>query len=290
LKITLPSIEHTFEGFRTLVNVHKSVEDAVFEDIEFDMSSTRWFDADMCAAFGAILYGVSANLNSIELTHIIPRVEDVLRRNGFLSHYGRTQTPDRWRSTIPYQRFEIKDDRYFAKYIEDKFIRRTEMPGMSVPLQKKFRESVSEIFSNSVIHSQTKMGIFSCGQFFPGQHCLVFSVADLGIGIRENVKQHTGFDMAADQAIAWATQGTNTTKRGRIPGGLGLKLLREFISMNRGSLRIVSDAGYWCLSADGFTRALLPNRFPGTVVNIEIKTSDTNSYALASELTESDIF
>ena len=36
----------------------------------------------------------------------------------------------------------------------------------------------------------------------------------------------------------WATQGRNTTKRGPIPGGLGLKLLTEFIKLNEGRLQI----------------------------------------------------
>ena len=52
---------------------------------------------------------------------------------------------------------------------------------MSAGLIKKFRESVFEIFSNAVLHSRTKLGIFSCGQFFPNRHQLDFSVVDLGV-------------------------------------------------------------------------------------------------------------
>jgi hypothetical protein len=164
------------------------------------------------------------------------------------------------------------------------------MPGMSPGLVKRFRESVFEIFSNSVIHSQTKLGIFSCGQYFPRRHRLDFSVADLGVGIRKNVMEHTGLDLAAEQAIVWATQGRNTTKRGKIPGGLGLKLLGEFISLNGGRLRIVSDAGYWKLEKGHTSIARLDYPFPGTVVSLEIDTSDTQSHVLSGELLESDIF
>ena len=83
---------------------------------------------------------------------------------------------------------------------------------------------------------------------------------------------------------------TNTTKRGRIPGGLGLKLLREFITLNGGRLQIVSDRGYWGLE-EGHTQAeRLSQPFPGTVVNVEINTADTQSYKLSSELKETDIF
>lgn len=290
MKIALPSIRHDRDGFQALVEFNARTGDAVFEDIEIDMALVTWLDADMCAAFGAILYRLSAELNEIKLTGITSAVEGSLSRNGFLSHYGRKKTPDRYGTTIPYHRFEIKDDRYFARYIENQFVHRREMPSMSTGLQKKFRESVFEIFNNAVIHSQTKMGIFSCGQFFPKKSRLVFTVADLGIGIRRNIRQNAGTDMRADEAIAWATEGRNTTKKGRIPGGLGLKLLREFITLNKGVLRIVSDAGYWELSRGATQTSLLTHAFPGTVINIEIKTSDKQSYALASELSTSDVF
>lgn len=291
MKITLSSIRHDRAGAEALIDFHTNSEGSdLFEEIEIDMEPCHWLDADMCAAFGALLYRLSAVLHPIKLVNLRRDVERILCKNGFLSHYGRERLPDRYGTTIPYQRFEVKDNRYFAKYIEDEFVRRSEMPAMSNALQKKFRESVFEIFSNAVIHSQTELGIFSCGQFFPSQHRLVFTVADLGIGIRENIKRSRGTDLRADAAISWATEGTNTTKKGPIPGGLGLKLLREFITLNQGVLRIVSDAGYWEFSAGQPSTHLFGHPFPGTVVNVEINTLDKHSYALASELSESDIF
>ena len=114
------------------------------------------------------------------------------------------------------------------------------MPVMSPGLLKKFRESIFEIFSNAVLHSRTEMGIFSCGQFFPRRHRLDFSVADLGIGMRRNIQENTGMDLSSVAALEWATQGQNTTKRGPVPGGLGLKLLSEFIDLNGGCIQILS--------------------------------------------------
>jgi hypothetical protein len=128
-------------------------------------------------------------MNTVKLPNDITRI---LSKNGFLSHYGGDKLPDTRGTTIPYKRFEAKDDRYFASYIEDEFVLRSEMPRMSVGLLKKFRESVFEIFSNAVIHSQTKLGIFSCGQYFPKRNRLDFAVADLGIGIRRNVLDNAG--------------------------------------------------------------------------------------------------
>jgi hypothetical protein len=229
-------------------------------------------------------------MNEVKLTNIPKDVTRILSKNGFLSNYGREALPDTWGTTIPYRRFDAKDDRYFAGYIEEEFVQRSEMPRMSRGLLKKFRESVFEIFSNSVIHSQTKLGIFSCGQYFPKRDRLDFSVADLGIGIRHNILEQTGLDLPAAAAIAWATDGQNTTKRGSIPGGLGLKLLREFITLNSGRIQIVSDSGYWALEGGEVIIKELPYSFPGTVVSIEIDTADKRSYKLSSEISEKDIF
>jgi len=291
VRIALPEIRHDQEGFNALVSLSDQSSDCFLEDIEIDLEATSWFDADMCAVLGAILYRLSENLNTVTLIRICPGVEKILSKNGFLSHYGRAKIPDHWGTTIPYQRFDVKDDRYFADYIENELIRRSEIPDMSPGLLKKFRESIFEIFSNAVLHSRTKLGIFSCGQFFPARHRLDFSVADLGVGMRQNIKDTLGLNLSPEDAIAWATKGRNTTKRGRIPGGLGLKLLGEFIDLNGGCIQIVSDAGYWRReNRETITRAFNKHAFPGTVVSIEINTADTNSYKLSSELSSTDIF
>jgi len=290
MRFALPEIRHNLSGFEALVRLHADIREQRFSTIEIDMTNASWFDADMCAPFGALLYRIGHNVNTVSLTNLKPGVEKILSKNGFLSHYGRVPIRDTYGTTIPYQRFDVKDDRFFASYVESKFVRRSELPRMTPGLVKRFRESVFEIFSNAVIHSQTKLGIFSCGQFFPNRNRLDFSVADLGVGIRRNVKEQIGLDLPAHEAIVWATQAKNTTKRGPIPGGLGLKLLSEFINLNGGRLQIVSDRGYWALEKGHTQTELLSQPFPGTVVNVEINTADTQSYALSSELRESDIF
>lgn len=290
MKAVLPDIHHDFEGFQALAQFYAQTRDCLFDEILIDMSQVSWLDADMCAAFGAILYSISDNVNSINLINIPENVEKILSKNGFLSNYGRNRIPDTWGSTIPYRRFDVKDDRYFASYIEEEFVSRSEMPRMSPGLVKKFRESVFEIFSNAVIHSHTKLGIFSCGQYFPKRETLDFSVADLGVGIRKNISDNLRRDLSAEEAIDWATKGANTTKRGPIPGGLGLKILCEFIKLNEGRLQIVSDEGYWSLGKNGVRKMPLETPFPGTVVTIEMDTSDVRSYCLKSEVSETDVF
>ena len=137
----------------------------------------------------------------------------------------------------------------------------------------------------------TQLGIFACGQFFPNGQRLDFSVADLGIGMCANIREETGLALTPEAAIAWAVEGTNTTRRrqdGR-PGGLGLKIIRDFIRLNGGSIQIASDAGYWKAQGDREETLRFERPFPGTVVNIEINTADTHSYRLSTEIEPGDI-
>ena len=291
MRFFLPNeLHHDHAGFEELASLHAETKECFFTDIEIDMGFTRWFDADVCAAFGAILYSLGERLNTVHLIRIRQLVEEILSKNGFLSHYGRVKIPDRWGTTITYQRFDVQDDHHFSGYIENEFIHRSEIPQMLPGLLKKFRESIFEIFSNAVLHSDTDSGIFSCGQFFPKQDRLDFTVADLGVGIRRNVRDYTRKEFSPEEAIIWATAGRNTTKRGMLPGGLGLKLLCKFIDLNGGSIRIVSDAGFWQRKGEQYVTKPLRNPFPGTVVSVEINTADKHTYGLPSELNAADIF
>jgi hypothetical protein len=290
MELKLPEIRHDQTGFEALVDLYSKTKACFAEDIDIDMSRTTWFDADMCAAFGAILYSLGEGLNAIRLMNIRPHVEKILSKNAFLSYYGREKVPDQWGTTITYQRFEAKDDRFFANYIENELVQRQQIPVMSTGLKKKFRESIFEIFSNAVLHSGTEWGIFSCGQFFPNRHLLDFSVVDLGIGIRANILKKKMLDLSSEKAIQWATEDNNTTKTAGIPGGIGLKILNEFIDLNGGSIQIVSDTGYWQRKNHHTVTAILKQPFPGTVVTIEINTADEHSYILASELRSNEIF
>lgn len=140
------------------------------------------------------------------------------------------------------------------------------------------------------IHSKSKSGIFVRGQFYPQKQRLDFTISDAGIGIRENVKRYTKRKVNSCNAIKWAMTEGHTTKSGSHPGGLGLKLLKDFVQLNKGKLQIVSNFGYYEFNADGESCDKMDYSFPGTCVNIEINTEDTSSYYLSSELDSNDIF
>ena len=61
---------------------------------------------------------------------------------------------------------------------------------MSSKRSQQVRQYVLEIFLNSVMHSQIKLGIFTCRQYFPQKQQLDFTFVDAGIGIPESVREY----------------------------------------------------------------------------------------------------
>ncbi len=275
-------------GFSRLALLAQQLDGLQYESIELSFEHVTWFDANLSAPLGAILYRASRAPNSIFITDVEPGITNILSRNGFLSHYGRVRLPDVLETTVSYQRLEPGDDRFFGEYI-NQHMQGKDIPEMTAGLRKKFLEGIFEIFSNAVMHSETRLGIYVCGQFYPRVRRLDISVADLGVGMREKLCRHTKQDFPAEKAIEWAVTGSNTTKTGSVPGGLGLKLLREFTRLNGGRVQIVSDRGYWEQKGESIHASALEYPFPGTIVNLELNTADKKSYCLASELGPDDI-
>ena len=284
----LGDIHHNLHGFRALVSFYA---DAVASSsaTEADMGETRWIDADMCAPFGALIYTLIQQRIAVKLINMHHNVREILFKNGFLSSHGDDKVLDTWDTTITCRRFNVSDEVIFSSYISQEFVGHRGLPKMSTELRKAFSQSVSEVFNNAVLHSQTQLGVFSCGQYFPNKDRLDFTIADMGIGIRQNIKNYTGDDYSPVDAINWATEGNSTKTSGR-PGGMGLKFLCNFLDMNKGCVRIVSDSGYWQRNSGKITIGVLPHPFPGTVVNLEVNTADTKSYVLQSELDENNLF
>lgn len=297
MRISLRNIKSDYWGFQEIIKLHELVEPCIDDNLTLDISSVGWIDANMCAPFGAVLHKFISKLGRkrrVELSGLKPKIRELMQRNGFFKNFGFAinTTSDTYGTTIEYQHFNSNDAIAFQGYVTQHFFGKP-LPNMSSALARKFRESIAEIFSNSVDHSESLEGIFACGQLFPQQHRLDFSIADLGIGMQTNILQKIGLKLAPDEAIKWAVTGNNTTRQpeGRKPGGLGLKLIKEFIGLNRGKIQIVSDSGYWefnSIEGEKTERFSLP--FPGTVVNIEINTADKQSYRLVSEIDPNSIF
>lgn len=197
---------------------------------------------------------------------------------------------DRRRSTIiPLQRFDLGDGKEFAGYTQQHFANKG-LPAMSDAVTERFFEGIDELFQNCAIHSKSEAGVFSSGQLFPRKDRLDFSITDIGLGFQRVVNQKLQRNLGPAAAIDWAMTGSNTTRMGDVPGGLGLKILRDFIAKNGGRLVVASYDGYWSEKAGQLTRTTLAQTFPGTAVTIELNTADDSSYVMADEIDPAAVF
>jgi signal transduction histidine kinase len=290
MRAGIGTIHSDINGFDALANVAMQAKGLVLDALEIDFSGCSFFEANMAAPLYAILAHNYDRLNSVDLTNLRPAIQTILRKNQFLTRFGFSEEYDTNETTLPFKIFKLSAGEQFADYL-DRYMQGRGIPQMSVGLTKKFRQSLFEIFQNAALHSRSQQGIFACGQFFPSKNRIDFTIADAGIGIRENVRRYLkNKKISSCKAIEWALQEGHTTKTGRQPGGLGLKLIKDFIRLNKGKIQIVSRFGFYEFTFKDEEITKMDHDFPGTCVNIEINTNDPHAYCLVSELKAADIF
>lgn len=277
----ITNIHNDYAGYNRLIEFYHENKDLAFDTIHIDLGT--WFPANTCSMLGAILSPIQNNFNKILID--AGKAKDTLEKNEFLSYFGQPKQKDYNNTTISYKILGREDDRFFNFYVQSEFLSKAAFPEMTSTLKKKLAESIYEIFNNAKMHSETEK-IFACGQFYPDKNEIRFMMTDLGIGIRESVNRRFNSNLNAVAAIDWAMESGNTTRQG-ISGGIGLAILKEFIEKNKGELQVISNNGFWQFSEK---KKLFNKEFPGTIVNITVRTDDPASYALASEVKESDIF
>jgi len=271
------SINDDYTGFQKVIALWKKFQTSQYLDIDIQLS--RFFSANMSAPLGAILDILGAK-NNISLK-ADTTIQTILQKNGFLSYHGYPIVCDNNNTTIQYTRFKRNENAAFAQYVSDKLLNRPELPSFTPKAKTKILQVILEIFVNAMIHTQTEY-IYTCGQFYPNKQCIDFSIVDTGTGIRNTVNNRFRENMNAIQAIKWALIDGNTTKEG-VPGGYGLTILQDFLHYNKGCLQIISNNGYYCDANNNKNFRFFSDDFPGTVLNLQIRTDDNNLYRLKNE-------
>ena len=286
-KFTLANIDTSFESYQQLINLYNANKNNHFDTIKLDFQ--QWFAANLSSALGGVLDKLVSGYNTINFYNIPASIETILRKNGFLSHFGFERQTDSYSTTIKYLKLKPTDGRFFRSYVTEELLNRPELPNITSALKKKITESIYEIFVNAKIHSETDF-IYTCGQFFPKKHTIEFTVTDTGIGFKNRVNRRFHKNLSSVQAITWAIRDKNSTKQD-ISGGIGLAILREFVIRNQGKIQIVSDDGFYQLDSYGEQKKSFSGSFPGTVINMQFRTDDAASYALISEVPlDDDLF
>ncbi len=249
-----------------------------------DCAGLAFCGGNLASALAVLQTRLSLQGKTLQYVNVRQPVRSLLADVGL---FGPSQ--QRQRSTVaPLTNFQSGESSRFATYTQRNLTNKG-LPLMTPRLQARVFEGIDELFTNFEIHSRSRPGAWACGQLFPGKGSLEFTIADHGEGIPRIVNA-AGHLLSPARAIDWAMTGNNTTRSGDVPGGLGLKVLREFIALNAGALTIASHGGFWSETAGKRVMSSIPNPFPGTAITIMVNTKDKQSYRLADEIKPGDVF
>lgn len=162
MRISLASIENDCNGFDAIAAVAEQTKHLNRSVVELNFHSCRFFEANMAAPLYTVVARLRDNLNEVSVADMTAGVATILRKNGFLSLFGRDELTDVYQTTLPFRLFKLKTEGQFNDYLEI-HMKGKGIPPMSEGLAKKFRQSLLEIFSNASIHSGSVPGIFTCG-------------------------------------------------------------------------------------------------------------------------------
>lgn len=262
-----------YRGFNSLSELGTKILSLQEAEIHIACGDLSWIDAHLSAPLMTLVGKSRALNNHVLLKNLKPDVRKILAKNNTLSR----KEKDVHGTTIPVKHFDLDEGVEFAKYTK-LHLSRKEMPIMSQGLKSKFFEGLDELFVNSSMHSKSQVKVSASGQYYPHLDKIAFVLSDGGIGIESSLKGAGIIFEHPHLAIDWAMQNNNTGRSGDIPGGLGLSILKEFVKLNGGRLAVCSHGGYWEIDGTGAIMRPMRSSFPGTIVMMEILTSDKNSY------------
>lgn len=284
LKLIVPRrIDDDMNGHLKLFRLGNQITSQAL-NVNLDFSNCEFVNSNAVAYLAGLVKLIEASGGNvyIDLNSLSSQVRNYLGDNNFLAHCGFDISP-RYENVIPLRQDISQDDINFSEYLETNWLGNGWVQ-CSQKLKDAITSKVIEIYSNAFEHSQSKIGTFSCGQFYPGDRTLKIALIDFGIGIVQTVRNFKkNAEIPAHNALKWAFLSGTSTKNVMIQNrGFGLDVLKSFIRENSGKIEVYSNQGYVVINKNIETYAPFATNFNGTLVSITIK-CDNRYYSLQSE-------
>lgn len=289
------SLFQAIDFFEKIVNV------ATYKTLEVDFTNTTYIRNHYLAIIGMGLEVVKNREISVKI--IKPKDNKVLnsmKKISFLSTFcDEIDENDVYKTMIKYTNIPLHNYdlplQHFYEYFMEQF--KGKVGNLSPKLLNKILQKIFELFSNVFRHSDSALGLFCSGQFYPKRNKFNFTIVDNGVTIKSNVNRFLSKKfienrsladklagkkyepMNAVESIKWALLDKNSTTG---EGGLGLSLLMEFIRISGGSIEIISGNGYYGINNVEIER-IIEDTFEGTIISIELNTDSERYYFLKEE-------
>lgn len=277
-------------SLKDVIMYHQQIIGCKEDEIILDFSDTSFIRNNFISIIGlALEIQKDKNINIVEPKN--PKIKNALKNIGFLSkHFNYKNGIDLNNTMIKYTNIQKEDDEYykFYEYFVSQLNRKVN--NLSRELSRKIMQKIYEQFSNVFRHSESEVGFFCSGQFYPKKKEFYFTIVDNGVTIKHNVnkylkkltKENKGLlnfskyqELNGLEAIKWALIDNNSTTGS---GGFGLSLLKELIMKSKGRLEIVSNDGYYQINGGIESGEILQKKFNGTIISVGLSTDNSTYY------------
>lgn len=280
-------LQNSYKSHNQLCELAYTLKNSTDTKIAIDLSSVNFIASNLFSVLGCILSefknGKSGS-DALTIRGMKPPILDTVQKNGFCAHIGLQKIPDIHNTVIPYKEFWADEIEDYERYLTLNLFTRKDLPKMSQSVSDIIRDSLLELFKNVSDHT-TSNYIYTCGQYFPKSNLLYFTIVDIGETIPYNVHRfHAEHNFPLpDNFLNWAIMEGNTTSLTKGPRGIGLSIIQDFISLNKGTLYIISEQETYELVSGKERYKKLDYPFPGTIVTVGFNLNDTASYHFISE-------
>ncbi len=268
--------------YSKLIELYHTLNALDKQRIILDFSNITFLSANLLAVLGCCIENTMTTRNhKIALRNLHPKIKEVMQKNGFNRYFIWDSLDDVYHNTMSYDIFESTTEHLvdFERYLLLNVFSRDNLPVMNPAYKNNIIDNLLEMFNNVIDHANSSH-VYVCGQFFPKNMNLSFSIVDIGKTINENVTSYLR-DASMNlpgSALEWAIIPGNSTKALEAPGGLGFSTLLDFLKHNNGCFILISDTEIYELQANKECFNVLAKPFPGTIVTITINLKDNQWY------------
>lgn len=278
------NLNNDITTYERLIELYHTLNTSTDKNILLDFTKVTFLSANLLAVIGCCVNNtVIKRRHRIAIRNLHPKIKEVMRKNGFNKYFTWDDLDDTYHSTMDYAFFESTTEHLvdFERYLLFNVFSRGYLPIMNTAYQNTIIDNFLEMFNNVIDHADSSY-VYVCGQYFPKNQNLCFSIVDIGKTIRDNVTTFLASNdiKCPDISLKWAIIPGNSTKAEEAPGGLGFSTLLEFLKLNKGSFTLISDNEIYEILPNKERFKKLNNSFPGTIVTININLKDKQFYVL----------
>lgn len=308
----MPTIRDDDDGFEAILRIAEQVLNQPRRHFDFNFSECLKIDHNGTVVLGGLasyvdyqnslvsqtLAGIFATkiFSGAGVMFLVDSMRSIVRNslinNNFLSHFtseGYAGYPKG--GYIGYrEHLNLLDADNIAMHLNHDWLSNDKL-NISRDLKEAILTRIFEIFMNAYGHGVSiqeisRLGVYSCGQYDKKEKKLNISVLDFGPGIVKNVLKSNTHIYDNVEAMKWALIRGNTTRTDSegldIPRGLGFDLLREFVAVNGGEMRVYSNDVQAVVLNGSFEVKKIKSNLRGTLVSIKIN-CDNRHYCFKSE-------